>query len=47
LGQTSGAALVALCFGLAGPRGTTWALLLGVLSAALASGASFARLRVR
>jgi DHA2 family multidrug resistance protein-like MFS transporter len=47
LGQTSGAALVALCFGLAGARGPGWALTLGVGFAALASVASFARLRVR
>ncbi len=47
LGQTSGAALVALCFGLAGARGPGWALTLGVGFAGLASAASFARLRVR
>lgn len=47
LGQTSGAALVALCFGLAGAAGPTWALRLGAGTAALAALASFARLRVR
>jgi DHA2 family multidrug resistance protein-like MFS transporter len=47
LGQTTGAALVALCFGLAGARGPGWALSLGVGFAGLASVASFARLRVR
>jgi DHA2 family multidrug resistance protein-like MFS transporter len=46
-GQTSGAALVALCLGLGGVQGTTWALGLGALFAALASLTSFARLRVR
>ena len=47
LGQTTGAALVALCFGLAGAAGPTWALQLGAGTAALAAVASFARLRVR
>jgi DHA2 family multidrug resistance protein-like MFS transporter len=47
LGQTSGAALVALCFGLAGAAGPTWALWLGAGTAAVAAVASFARLRVR
>lgn len=47
LGQTSGAALVALCFGLAGAAGPTWALRLGAGTAALAALASLARLRVR
>jgi DHA2 family multidrug resistance protein-like MFS transporter len=46
-GQASGAALVALCFGLAGERGPLWALGLGSAFAALASVASFARLRVQ
>ncbi len=46
LGQTSGAALVALCFGLAGAAGPTWALWLGAGTAAVAAVASFARLRV-
>ena len=46
-GQATGAALVALCFGLAGSHsGPTWALVLGALFAAGASAASFARLRV-
>jgi DHA2 family multidrug resistance protein-like MFS transporter len=47
LGQTTGAALVALCFGLAGVHGPIWALALGAASAALASTASFARLWAR
>jgi DHA2 family multidrug resistance protein-like MFS transporter len=46
LGQTSGAALVALCFGLAGAAGPTWALWLGAGTAAIAAATSFARLRV-
>jgi MFS transporter, DHA2 family, multidrug resistance protein len=46
LGQTTGAALVALCFGLAAGAGPTWALRLGACTAALAAVASFARLRV-
>jgi MFS transporter, DHA2 family, multidrug resistance protein len=45
LGQTSGAALVALCFGLGGQQGPLWALALGAGFAALASASSFARLR--
>jgi DHA2 family multidrug resistance protein-like MFS transporter len=45
-GQAIGAALVALCFGLSGPRGPVWALGLGALLAALAALASLARLRV-
>jgi len=44
LGQTTGAALVALCFGLAGVHGATWALTLGAVFAGLASVASFARI---
>ena len=44
LGQTSGAALVALCFGLEGLQGPTWALSLAAVFAALASAASFSRL---
>jgi DHA2 family multidrug resistance protein-like MFS transporter len=45
IGQTTGAALVALCFGLfAGQAGATWALVLGAAFAGLASVASFARL---
>ncbi len=47
LGQTTGAALVALCFGLAGAAGPTWALRLGAGTAAMAALASFARLRFR
>ncbi|WP_394788159.1 MFS transporter [Rhodoferax sp.] len=47
LGQTTGAALVALCFGLAGTHGSTWALVLGAVFAGLASTASFARLWAR
>jgi DHA2 family multidrug resistance protein-like MFS transporter len=47
LGQTSGAALVALCFGLAGTQGSIWALWLGVGFASVAACASAARLRVR
>lgn len=47
LGQTSGAALVALCFGLAGDAGPLWALRLGAATAALAATASLARLWVR
>jgi DHA2 family multidrug resistance protein-like MFS transporter len=45
-GQAIGAALVALCFGLAGARGPVWALLLGAGLAALAALASAARLAV-
>ena len=44
LGQTTGAALVALCFGLIGARGPVAALALGAAFAGLASLASFARL---
>ncbi|WP_295952741.1 MFS transporter [Rhodoferax sp.] len=48
IGQTTGAALVALCFGLAGSlHGPTWALGLGAMFAGLASMASFARLWAR
>jgi DHA2 family multidrug resistance protein-like MFS transporter len=46
-GQALGAALVALCFGLAGARGPVWALVLGAGFAGLAALASAARLRVR
>ena len=42
-----GAALVALCFGLAGAAGPTWALGLGAASAAIAALASSARLWAR
>jgi DHA2 family multidrug resistance protein-like MFS transporter len=44
LGQASGAALVALCFGLAGTQGAVWALWLGCGTAVLAATASAARL---
>lgn len=47
VGQAGGAALVALCFTVAGAHGTSWALGLGAASAALASIASFARLAVQ
>lgn len=46
LGQTLGAALVALCFGLAAAEGPTWALRVGALTAAVAALSSLARLRV-
>jgi MFS transporter, DHA2 family, multidrug resistance protein len=46
-GQALGSALVALCFGLAGARGPTWALALGAGFAAVAALASAARLWVR
>lgn len=46
-GQAIGAALVALCFGLAGARGPVWALLLGGAFAGVAALASGARLLVR
>jgi DHA2 family multidrug resistance protein-like MFS transporter len=45
-GQAIGAALVALCFGLAGARGPVWALLLGAALAGVAALASSARLLV-
>jgi DHA2 family multidrug resistance protein-like MFS transporter len=44
VGQSSGAALVALCFSLGGAHGPTWALGLGAGFAALACVASTARL---
>lgn len=44
-GQTTGAALVALCFGWGGASGPMWALALGACFAAVASVSSFARLR--
>ena len=47
IGQTTGAALVALCFGLAGGAGPTWALGLGAVFAALACVASTARIWAR
>lgn len=46
-GQTVGAALAALCFGLAGHAGATWALALGAGFAALGCVMSFLRLAVR
>ena len=45
-GQAIGAALVALCFGLAGARGPVWSLGLGAVLAGIAALASLARLRV-
>jgi DHA2 family multidrug resistance protein-like MFS transporter len=47
LGQATGAALVALCFGLAGAQGAVWALWLGAGTATLAAAASTARLWAR
>jgi DHA2 family multidrug resistance protein-like MFS transporter len=47
LGQATGAALVALCFGLAGTQGAIWALWLGAGTATLAATASAARLWAR
>ena len=46
IGQTSGAALVALCLGLGGAQGSTWALGLGAAFAGVAALASFARMAV-
>jgi MFS transporter, DHA2 family, multidrug resistance protein len=46
IGQTTGAALAALCFGLAGHDGATLALALGAAFAALGSIMSFLRLAV-
>lgn len=46
-GQTIGAALAALCFGLAGHAGATWALALGAGFAAIGCVMSFLRLTVR
>jgi DHA2 family multidrug resistance protein-like MFS transporter len=46
-GQALGAALVALCFGIAGSQGPVLALGLGVGFAALGAAASAARLVVR
>jgi MFS transporter, DHA2 family, multidrug resistance protein len=46
IGQTTGAALAALCFGLAGREGATLALALGAGFAALGSVMSFLRLAV-
>ena len=47
LGQTTGTALVALCFGLAGSDRPAWALRLGACMAAIGAAASFTRLRFR
>jgi MFS transporter, DHA2 family, multidrug resistance protein len=47
VGQTTGAAAAALCFGLAGREGATLALALGAGFAALGSVMSFLRLAVR
>jgi DHA2 family multidrug resistance protein-like MFS transporter len=47
IGQTIGAALAALCFGLAGHAGATWALALGTGFAAIGCVMSFLRLTVR
>jgi DHA2 family multidrug resistance protein-like MFS transporter len=47
MGQTTGAALVALCFGLAGVHGAGWALALGAAFAGLGATASMARLWAR
>ncbi len=47
LGQATGAALVALCFSLAGAQGAVWALWLGAGTATLAAAASTARLWAR
>ena len=47
LGQATGAALVALCFGLAGTQGAVWALWLGAGTALLGAGLSTARLWAR
>ena len=46
IGQTTGAALAALCFGLGGHDGATLALALGAGFAALGSVMSFLRLTV-
>lgn len=47
IGQTTGAALAALCFGLAGHDGATWALALGAVFGAVGCVMSFLRLTVR
>jgi MFS transporter, DHA2 family, multidrug resistance protein len=47
VGQTSGAALAALCFGLAGREGATFALVLGAAFAALGCVTSCLRLTVK
>ena len=46
LGQSTGAALVALCFSVSGVGGAVWALALGACFATVAATASFARLRI-
>ncbi|MBC7380850.1 MAG: MFS transporter, partial [Burkholderiaceae bacterium] len=46
IGQTTGAALVALCLGLGGAQGSMWALALGAAFAGVAALASFARMVV-
>jgi DHA2 family multidrug resistance protein-like MFS transporter len=46
IGQTTGAALVALCLGLGGAQGSMWALALGAVFAGVAALASFARMVV-
>jgi MFS transporter, DHA2 family, multidrug resistance protein len=46
VGQTTGAAAAALCFGLAGREGATLALALGAGFAALGSVMSFLRMAV-
>ena len=43
-GQTTGAALAALCFGLVGREGATVALVLGAVFAAVGGGMSVLRL---
>ena len=47
IGQTSGAAMVALCFGLVGDQGPVWALALGTGFAAAGAALSSARLWAR
>ena len=47
IGQTSGAAMVALCFGLAGQHGPVWALALGAGFATVGAATSAARLWMR
>jgi DHA2 family multidrug resistance protein-like MFS transporter len=46
-GQAIGAALVALCFSLAGTQGASWALAIGAVAAGLGATASIARLWAR
>jgi DHA2 family multidrug resistance protein-like MFS transporter len=47
IGQTTGAALAALCFSLAGRNGATMALALGAGFAGIGSAMSFLRLTVK